>query len=358
MRVLIKTIGILAVLMVIYGFAYHIEIPYSINSRGIIMPQREWRLSRLPDGTVMNSEKDNRNNNVSFFSVLEFQRGDHARFVVNENIFSGTMVKEGDTVGRIISFEEEQRLLHLQTRLTEQKGLLAISLSGEKQEKINAANEKINLALQEYDTQKRLLARMESLHGNGVIADEEWDLARNNYLVKKLNINIARAELEMLQSGAKSEEIDLIRANISSLEKMTEQAEKRLEAFNIQAPFSGTIIREQVNDSGSETIIRIADMEKMVITLPVELHQIPYIENGSRVNLKINSRRKPYEAQIVSIDNTIHYIDRRQNIFVTAVVENNPGSLMPNMLVQAEITSEPVSGWDYLRRIFTGVFEN
>jgi multidrug efflux pump subunit AcrA (membrane-fusion protein) len=358
MRELIRIIGILAVLMVIYGFAYYIEIPYSISTRGIIMPQREWRLSRLPDGTIMNSEKDNRNNNVSFFSVLEFHRGDHARFIVNETIFSGTGVKKGDTIGRIISFEEEQRLLQLQTRLAEQKGLLAVALSGEKQEKINAANEKINLALQEYDTQKRLMARMESLHDNGVIADEEWDLARNNYLVTKQNINITRAEFEMLQAGAKSEEIDLIRTSIISLEKLIYQAERRLEAFNIQAPFSGTIIREQAGGQDSETIIRIADMEKMVITLPVEIHQIPYIENGSRVSLRAGSRHKAYEAEIINIDNTIHYIDRRQNIFVTAIVENNPGSLMPNMLVQAEISSEPVSAWDYLRRIFVGVFEN
>jgi hypothetical protein len=54
----------------------------------------------------------------------------------------------------------------------------------------------------------------------------------------------------------------------------------------------------------------------------------------------------------------VHYIDRRQNIFVTAVVENNPGSLLPNMLVQVEINGETISAWDYFRRVFRGVFEN
>ena len=358
MRTVIRVIAALIILTAIYGFAYYIEIPYHINSKGILLPEREWMINRLADGTIIISERDNRNNKILNYSVLEFQRGDHAEFIVNENIFCGNGVKRGDTIGLIRSFEEERRLLGLQTALAEQKALLNVSLSGEKQEKINAAQEKLNLALQEYDTRKRLLARVESLHETGIIADEEWEIERNEYLVKKQNISISRAELETVSTGVKPEELELIKANINSTKKLIEQSERRIAAFKIQAPFSGTIIREQVNGHGPETIIRIADMERMIITLPVEFHRIPYVENGNSVNVRVNSRRKPYEAEIIGIDNSVHYIDRRQNIFVTAAVENNPGSLLPNMLVQAEINGEIISAWDYFRRVFRDVFEN
>jgi hypothetical protein len=99
-------------------------------------------------------------------------------------------------------------------------------------------------------------------------------------------------------------------------------------------------------------------MDSMIITLPVDFYLLPYIKTGNPVNLRINSGRTVYPARIINIDNTIHYLDRRQNIFVTAIADNNPGRFMPNMLVQAEIVGGTVSVGDYMKRVFKGVFEN
>lgn len=358
MRILFRLILVILALTVIMAVAYYVEIPYNIRTKGIVMPVREWRIERLSDGTILNSQINNLSNRITYYSVLEFQRGDHAEFLINEKVFTASMINPGDTIGYIRSYEEERRLLGLQTALAEQEGLLRVSLSGEKQEEINAAREKLVLAEQEHETQKRLMARMESLWENGVIAEEAWELARNDYLARRQNVNIARSVLEMVSTGAKPEERDLIETNINSYKRQIEQTENRIAAFNILAPISGTIIREQRTNPDSEPIIRVACMDSMIVTLPVEFYQLPYINNGSVVNVRINSRRTVYPARIINIDNTIHYLDRRQNIFVTAVVENNPERFMPNMLVQAEIVGGRISMRDYLTRMFKVVFEN
>ena len=358
MRSLFRVILVFLALTAIMAVAYYVEIPYNIRTKGIMMPVREWRIERLSDGTILNSQYNNLTNRITYYSVLEFQRGDHAEFLVNEKVFSGNRINPGDTIGYIRSYEEERRLLGLQTALAEQEGLLKISLSGEKQEEINAARERLVLAEQEYETQKKLMARMEALWENGVIAEEAWELARNEYLIKRQNINIARSVLEMISTGVKPEERELIQTNINSYKRQIEQTENRIAAFNILAPISGTIIREQRTGSDGEPIIRVACMDSMIVTLPVEFYQLPYIDNGSVVNVRINSRRTVYSARIINIDNTIHYLDRRQNIFVTAVVENNPERFMPNMLVQAEIVGGRISMRDYLNRMFKVIFEN
>jgi hypothetical protein len=358
MRIFFRLILVLAVLTVLYAVGRYVEIPYNIRTKGIIMPAREWRLERLPDGTILNSQLNNLTNRITYYSVLEFQRGDHAEFVINEDVFTRTAISLGDTIGYIRSYEEERRLLGLQMALAEQEGLLKVSLSGEKQEEINAAREKLVLAEQEYETQEKLMARMESLWENGVIADEARELARNEYIIKRQNINIARSVLEMVSSGAKPEQRELIETNIRSYRRQIEQTENRISAFNILSPLSGTIIREQRTNPASEQIIRVACMDSMIITLPVDFYLLPYIKTGNPVNLRINSGRTVYPARIINIDNTIHYLDRRQNIFVTAIADNNPGRFMPNMLVQAEIVGGTVSIGDYMQRIFKGVFEN
>jgi hypothetical protein len=358
MRILLRLILVLAVLTIVYVIGIYVEIPYNIRTKGIIMPAREWRLERLPDGTILNSQINNLTNRITYYSVLEFQRGDHAELMVNEKVFAGTTINQGDTIGFIRSYEEERRLLGLQMSLAEQEGLLKVSLSGEKQEEINAAREKLVLAEQEFETQEKLMARMESLWENGVIADEAWERARNEYIIKRQNINIARSVLEMVSTGAKPEERELIETNIRSFKRQIEQTENRIAAFNIISPMHGTIIREQRTNPASESIIRVACMDSMIVTLPVDFHLLPYIKPGNPVNLRINSGRTVYPARIINIDNTIHYLDRRQNIFVTAIADNNPERFMPNMLVQAEIVGGSVSTRDYLLRIFKGVFEN
>ncbi len=358
MHILFRLALVLFVLAALSAAAVYIEIPYNINTKGLIIPVREWHLDRLSDGTILNTKKNNLTNSISYYSVLEFQRGDHARFIMNEKILSGRLVNEGDTIGHIKSYEEERRLLTLMSELEKQKKLLQISLSGEKQEEINSAREKFILAEKEYETQKRVTARMEVLHKTGVIADEEWELALNDYLVKEQNMVIARSALEVVSTGAKPEEQELIIANINSYQKQIRQSEDRIDALNILAPFSGTIIRQQGNTSDNESIIRVADFSRMIVTLPVDLYQLAYIENGNPVNLKINSRRRNYRAKVIDVDNTVQFMDQRQNIFVTAIVEEEPHRFLPSMLVQAEILCGNVSAWDYIKRIFKVVFEN
>ena len=358
MKILFRLALFLLFLLILAAVAVYIEIPYNISTRGVVVPVSEWRLDRLRDGTILNTKKDNLTNRISYFSVLEFQRGDHAEFLINPGILNAKQIEKGDTVGCIRSFEEERRLLTLQSQLEEQRRLLSISLSGEKEQAINAAREKLVLAEKEYDTQRRLIARMKMLWETDVIADEEWELALNQYLIKEQSVSIALSELEIVSTGAKPEEQMLIRSNINSFERQIEQTIERIDAFNILAPVSGTVIRQQTPEIDVESIIRVADLNRMIVTLPVDLFQLVYIENGNHVNLRINSGRHNYSARIIDVDNTVQFIDQKQNVFVTAIVEEEPHRFMPNMLVQAEIVCGKVSVWDYFKRMFKVVFEN
>lgn len=358
MKIFIRLGLFLIIISLLYTIAVYVEIPYNINTRGVVMPVREWRLARLQDGSILNTEKNNLTNKISYYSVLEFQRGDHAEFIINDRVFSGKTINEGDTIGFIRSYEEERRLLELHTGLEEQRGLLRVHLSGGKQEEIDSYRERYILAETEYETQKKLLARMETLYQEGIIAEEAWELARNDYEVKKQNMSIASSAIDVISAGAKDEEVDLIRSNINSFQRQIEQTTNRIEAFNILAPFSGSIIRQQAPEIDNESIIRVADLQRMIVTLPVELYQLDYIENGNQVRVKMNPGRRVYNAKIVDVDNTVQLMDQRQNVFITALVEDEVEKFMPNMLVEAEIICGQVPAIDYIRRLFRIIFVN
>jgi hypothetical protein len=350
---------LLLVIVALAAVSAYIKIPYNINTKGVVVPVKEWSLTRLPDGTIVNTEKDNLTNRITYYSVMEFQRGDHAEFIVNEKVFSGSHVSKGDTIGYIRSYEEEKRLLELTGGLEEQIGVLQVYLTGEKQEEVDVAMERVILAEQEYEIQKKFLERAQILYETGVIAAEEWELQLNEYQVKRQNMNIARSVGEALASGSKQEEIDLVRNNIRFYERQIEQAEKRIDAFNIVAPFSGTIAREQMQEQiDIESLMRVVNMEVMLVRLPVELYQLDYIENGDQINLQLNSARQTYQAKVIEVDNTVQFIDQRQNVFITALVDENSDRFIPNMLVEAEIECGELSSWNFMKRMFKIVFEN
>jgi hypothetical protein len=359
MKILLRLSLLIVVLVVLTAGAAFIKIPYNINTKGVVVPLKEWSLTRLSDGTILNTEKSNLTNRISYFSVMEFQRGDHAEFIVNEKVFNGSHVTMGDTVGYIRSFEEEKRLLELTGGLEEQRGVLQVYLTGEKQEEVDVAMERVILAEQEYEIQKKFLARYQTLYETGVISDEEWELALNDYQVKRQNMNIARSVGEALAAGSKKEEIDLVRNNIRFFERQIEQAEQRIDAFTIIAPFTGTITREQINEQiDMESLIRVVNTEVLIVRLPVDLYQLDYIDNGNQINLLMNSGRNSYKATVIEVDNTVQFIDQRQNVFITAIVEESIDRFIPNMLVEAEIECGDLSAWNFMKRMFTIVFEN
>lgn len=359
MKILLRLSLLIVVLVVLIAVTAYIKIPYNINTKGVVVPLKEWSLTRLSDGTILNTEKNNLTNRISYFSVMEFQRGDHAEFIVNEKVFNGSHVSKGDTVGYIRSYEEEKRLLELTGGLEEQRGVLQVYLTGEKQEEVDVAMERVILAEQEYEIQKKFLARSQILYETGVISDEKWELALNDYQVKRQNMNIARSVGEALASGSKQEEIDLVRNNIRFFERQIEQAEKRIDAFTLIAPFSGTIAREQMLEQiDMESLMRLVNTEVLIVRLPVDLYQLDYITNGNQINLHMNSGRNTYRATVIEVDNTVQFIDQRQNVFITAMVEENTDRFIPNMLVEAEIECGNLSAWSFMKRIFTIVFEN
>jgi hypothetical protein len=96
----------------------------------------------------------------------------------------------------------------------------------------------------------------------------------------------------------------------------------------------------------------------LLVRLPVELYQMGYIENGNRINLQVNSGRLTYEAKVIEVDNTVQFIDQRQNVFITALVEKSTEMFIPNMLVEAEIECGDLSALNFMKRIFKIVFAN
>ncbi|MBE0661490.1 MAG: hypothetical protein IH597_03395 [Bacteroidales bacterium] len=147
-------------------------------------------------------------------------------------------------------------------------------------------------------------------------------------------------------------------ASINALELQLRQVEERLESFHILSPIDGRLVGRRAIQPGEEIVISITDSSQCLVVLPVEIHQLPYIETGQLVVLKTGSFGVSYNANIISVDNVVQMNSQRQNVFVTALLDENGPGIIPGMVVDASIKCGMVSVKDYFKRLFRIVYAN
>jgi multidrug efflux pump subunit AcrA (membrane-fusion protein) len=340
-----------------------INLTYTISSKGILYPAQEWVLYRTADGNLINSLKDNSTNSITQYSVTEFQRGDLGSFTITPGTFSRDFVEKGDTIAFLASYSERKRYVELQGQLNMQQKLLSVYASGEKPDAIKIASERINLAKQEFETQKRITERNSILFEKAFIPEEEYEISLNELNIRKQNYIIAESEYEALTSGAKQEQLDYIHANIDALEQQLDQIREFLSHFTITSPISGRISKKQGRDIDAmyETILRVTDSEKYILIIPVDVYNLPYLKAGQKIYFSTMLNNTVVESIVVNIDNSIQMLNGRQKIYLTALVDANnelASQLYPNMVVDVSIPSKNITVKNYISRLVNEVYNN
>jgi len=360
----IITIVILSILLIIFLLSFYIKVPYAIYSKGVVYPLQELTLSKTIDGNLITMVRNNRSNSITKYSVTEFIRGDASEFILNNNIFENT-VKKGDTLGNIYLNEDYFRLLDLESKLVSEQKLYDIYATGEKPEIINYHKELLDLALVDWEAQKKIFDRMSKLYSDSLISKNEYELAYNELKLKEHNYKIAESNLKAISSGSKTEQLNMSKSLIESYELQIELLNKKINANYIIAPFDGKIVKQKkanIDLNGNmmdiEEIVKIVDMSSLLVVMPIEFYESKYMNIAQKVTFGKNKNEEDIEGKIVDIDNTVQILKRRQVVFVTVEITDNIEEMSFNMFVDGKIDCGEITLGKYILRLFDTVTEN
>jgi hypothetical protein len=342
-RILIVT-AVIVLVVLLFVASVFIEVPYTIRSRALFMPASEFNLVRTADGNLISSFKDNVRGVVKSYGVTEFQRGDVVQFLLNPKISNQKYVAAGDTIGWIVSNEEQRNLIQLKGELNIMKAELDFFTTGQKPEDIQTAKEQLELAKEQLDIQKKLLKRSVSLFQDSVIPQQDYDIELNKLKVKEIEVGIAEARYLSITTGEKKEQERLVAARISNLESQIQQVSDRLAYFTFTTPMSGMILLQRENEIG-ENVIAIGDTSHWVGVIPVQLKERDYL------NLKDTISYKNHQGNIVGIDNSVRILDRKQAFYVTGLWPFKE-NILPGTMAEVDIYCPKVTIKDYFLRIF------
>jgi len=349
-----KALAIIFTVLILFTLSIlFLEIPYNIRAKGMVKPVKEWGLYKTFDGTLVNILEDHRSGILNEYKVLEFQRGDIVSFQFNNDLLQHEMVGQGDTIAWVFSSDLSLSILEKRGAIAYQESLLDILKSGERPEAVNIARDQVELARQELETQKKITRRITHLYEEQLISQQEHELAMNDLLVREHQFEIAQSALEAVLAGEKEEEIRSIEARISSLHTEKMHLHDHAGNMHITAPFNGQLIRQR-DPAGidADVVIRIADTSSLIVFIPVDISETKFIAVGQQATLKGVYANIEYHGEVIGIDNSVRIFNRQPKVFVSVIIhnENNYSPLIPNMIVDARIHSDPVSLPSYLLR--------
>lgn len=349
---ILKTfIIIIALVAVILFLVLPIKLPYNIKVLGKVVPARSWTLS-IKDGQVETSLTNNKSGMNEAYFVSQTERADVLKLAMNKNLENTTYVAENDTIGNIFSNEINRQLAQMVGNLEQARASLTSNITGDKKSIIKAAQEQLAYARKKSEEQKKIFARLDALHEKKMVSDEEYEIAKSESELNDINIAIANAQLDRALTGAKPEDIELIRTRISSLEKEVQIMRKRQQSFTLISPIGGAIN----HISGSDTVLIVSDTSEYVINMPVELSDRKYIRTGETIDLKLPHENEIISARVLLVDNKVQVLMGNQVILVKGLAGNETSRLLPGMYLNCSIGCGNFTVGQHLKRILTEMF--
>jgi hypothetical protein len=336
------------IVLIIVLLILPVKLNYNLYVKGKILPSKEWIIYKGTDGRLTSQLINYKTGMSQSYDVTLFDRGDAMQFAFDENIFSGSNILANDTIAVVYSNEIERQIENLKGQIVSAKASLSLNLSGEKQAIIDQENKTLEYAIKQADEQKKILDRIEVLYKKGLVSQEEYEITKGTYDLSNISISISKARLQTVESGAKGEQIGLIKSQIISLENELAVLQKRFEGFTLTSPISGVVNRK----TNSDTLMTISDVSEFILINPVKVNDKKFISDSAIVDIYAVGKRQNVFANVIEIDNSVKIVNGIQVVTVTSVVNGKGVDIIPNLIVDCYIHTGKLSPLDYLDRVW------
>lgn len=344
----IKIIIVFIVLVLIsLIFFTPINLPYKIESAAKILPARQWILSRNANNDVLTSSINNLNGISNSYALTSFERGESMVISISDNLQNGQFVNVGDTLAIIYSSNQQEKLIELKGQLQVLKAKLASGMSGVKNTEIKEFRERLELAKSEYEKQKKIVDRKRKLFDKNLIAEEEYQKSLDELKILEKAIDVRKAELESAVTGLKTEEINYLQKQITSVENKIKFINSEIDKKNfITVPFNGRLER----NFSIDTLVVISNFDFAIAVIPISIEESEYLNEGDKISLWLNNFKSSLRGVIQSKQSIMRIINGKQCIMVLATIYDIPKNIITGVILPTELDCGNIPLLSYLER--------
>lgn len=189
--------------------------------------------------------------------------------LIELRVKNGDKVKKDDIIAVLESDQIKARVEQARAGLDAAKAQLDMARNGSRVEEKRMARRQFNIAAANLELVERTYNRVLKVYKDGGVSDQEKDMAEFRWLIAKENYEKAKAFMDMVNNGARKEQIDALKANVRGMEEKVREAESAFGDSYVKAPKDAEI--KQINAQTGEIItpgfpiLSLLEPEKYVI---------------------------------------------------------------------------------------------
>ncbi len=286
-----------------------------------------------------------------FFRFLPIERIELSAQVAGE--VKSVLVKEGEWVeeGQVIALldirEHQKNVDIIFADLGKAEADLHLMEAGPKLEEIVKARQQVSAALKRYEYSSREAVRFKELFESDIISENEFLTAAKTADVDAENLEVSKSHLELIKSGARSEEIEAQESIIRDLETKLRYYQGNVSLTKLIAPITGQIVTPYIKTKvgkileAGDLFAIIQDTRSILAEIQLPESDISEVKIGARV--KVRPWAYPtrfFYGEVVSIAPKVDEADFGKVVRVLTEIPNHNLELKPDMTGEAKIEGE------------------
>jgi len=263
----------------------------------------------------------------------------------------GDPVRAGELVARLETVDADHRLAQARAQVEAADAQLRLLLAGTRAEDLRRAEDQLAQAQAELDAAVRDLARLEGLAERGTATEKARDDARTRRDVAERAVAAARAQLDKLISGPRSQEIESSRAQRAAAQAQVAAIQQQIADATVLAPRDG-IITERIAEPGEvlapgSPIAVLVDLARPWLDVWVGEPSLAAIRIGDTVEVRVDGHDGALAGTVGYISDVAEFTpknvqtpeERSKLVFrIKIKLDNSDGLFKPGMPADAWFT--------------------
>ena len=267
----------------------------------------------------------------------------------------GEQVQKGQLLVKLDDREYVARMKEAKGALQLAKARLAELEAGSRPQEIQRAEAELRRSEAELLNAGMELERLAKLLTTGVVSLQEVDNARARNDTFEASVGVARKTLELLRIGPREEQIEQARAEVNRLEASVEYAQTLLDATEIRAPITGTVLERIVetgemvttsfagNRGAKSSVIALADLNDIQVELDISQSDFNRISEEQTCTMTPEAYPdRHYRCEIAEISPEANR--QKATIQVKVQILDPDGYLRPEMTARVTFSEPPEGG--------------
>lgn len=225
-------------------------------------------------------------------SELGFQRGGRVVEVLADD---GDRVEKGAALARLTTRRLEAGLMRIEAELARAEAQQREMEAGPREQTIEAARAGVRDLAEQLNLSRAKQKRRELLLQSQSISKEERDELVFGSEALAARLDGARASLDELEAGTRTEQIDAQRAVVDALRAGVVELRVDLEESTIRAPFAGRIARRAIDEGAvvqpGQSVLKIVEDRVLEAWIGIPTRAVANVTVGAEYEIDVDGRR-------------------------------------------------------------------